>query len=99
LYEHGFSPGTWNYFEAGHGKGAPDGVGGALKRSADAVVSSGADVPDASNFYGLLADKTSIKLYFCSRIECSRGVSGCSQWHTFSFWYNDNSSAGDSQAR
>lgn len=64
LYELGFSSGTWNYFEAGHGKGAPDGVGGALKRSADAVVASGMDIPDAASFYRLLLDKTTIKLYF-----------------------------------
>lgn len=64
LYELGLTSGTWNYFEAGHGKGAPDGVGGALKRSADAIVANGTDVPDAASFYRLLADKTTIKLYF-----------------------------------
>lgn len=26
--------GSWNYSEAGHGKGAPDGVGGTIKRTA-----------------------------------------------------------------
>lgn len=31
-YKLGFENINWNYFEAGHGKGAPDGVGGALKR-------------------------------------------------------------------
>ena len=51
LYELGFSYGTWNYFESGHGKGAPDGVGGALKRCADNLVANGTDVPDASSFY------------------------------------------------
>jgi len=64
LYELSFSSGTWNYFEAGHGKCATDGIGGAMNRSADAVVASGANVLDATNFYGLLAYKTSIKLYF-----------------------------------
>jgi hypothetical protein len=38
---------TWNYLEAGHGKGAADGVGGVLKRSADRIVSHGKDLPDA----------------------------------------------------
>ena len=47
-----------------YGKGAPDGVGGALKRSADAVVASGTDVPDAASFYRLLLDRTTIELYF-----------------------------------
>lgn len=30
LMNHGFKRGTWNFFEACHGKGAPDGVGGFL---------------------------------------------------------------------
>ncbi|CAH2002656.1 unnamed protein product [Acanthoscelides obtectus] len=29
---------SWNYFESGHGKGAVDGVGGCLKRTADRLV-------------------------------------------------------------
>lgn len=33
----------WHYTESGQGKGAPDGVGGLLKRTADAVVARGAD--------------------------------------------------------
>lgn len=40
---------TWNYHEAGHGKGAPDGVGGACKRIADTLVSQGNDIPNASS--------------------------------------------------
>ncbi|WAR24724.1 hypothetical protein MAR_038393 [Mya arenaria] len=37
LFDLGFSEGgSWNFMEAGHGKGAPDGVGAALKRNADA---------------------------------------------------------------
>ncbi|GBP27700.1 hypothetical protein EVAR_82747_1 [Eumeta japonica] len=35
---------TWNYHEAGHGKGAPDGVGAVCKRSADRLVGSGNDI-------------------------------------------------------
>lgn len=42
---------TWNYSESGHGKGAPDGVGGVLKRTADRIVAQGADV---SNFERLI---------------------------------------------
>lgn len=40
-YKYGFKEITWNFFEAIHGKGAPDGVGGALKRSADRIVAHG----------------------------------------------------------
>lgn len=35
---------TWNYWEAGHGKGAPDGVGAVCKRTADRMVKEGKDV-------------------------------------------------------
>lgn len=40
----------WNFFEAGHGKGAPDGVGGTLKRVADAYVATGKNILNASDF-------------------------------------------------
>lgn len=39
---------TWNYSESGHGKGAPDGIGAVVKRTADKVVSSNAE--DIANF-------------------------------------------------
>jgi hypothetical protein len=45
---------TWNYPEAGHGKGAPDGVGGLLKRTADRLVSLGSDLPNAVDVYAAL---------------------------------------------
>ncbi|WAR20475.1 hypothetical protein MAR_002313, partial [Mya arenaria] len=32
--------GSWNFMEAGYGKGAPDGVGAPLKRNADALVNT-----------------------------------------------------------
>lgn len=44
---------TWNYTEAGHGKGPMDGIGGTLKRLADERVSHGADVTCASDFADL----------------------------------------------
>lgn len=34
----------WNYFEAGHGKGPCDGLGGTTKRMADEAVRSGRTV-------------------------------------------------------
>ena len=34
-------PAVWNYFEAGHGKGPCDGVGGTEKRMADEAVKTG----------------------------------------------------------
>lgn len=38
---------NWNYFEAGHGKGAPDGVGGELKRSEDRAIKHRGDIFNA----------------------------------------------------
>ncbi|XP_047032108.1 uncharacterized protein LOC124638969 [Helicoverpa zea] len=41
---------TWNYTEAGHGKGAPDGVGAVLKRTADSLVNCGHDIGTFEQF-------------------------------------------------
>lgn len=51
LNEYGFCDfGTWNFTEAGHGKGAPDGIGAVLKRSADALVNThGHDITRAAD--------------------------------------------------
>ena len=35
---------SWNYHEAGHGKGAPDGVGATCKRTADQVIAQKGDI-------------------------------------------------------
>lgn len=47
---------TWNYHEAGHGKGAPDGIGGVCKRSADRVILQGKDLPDFSTLVRTLKE-------------------------------------------
>ncbi|CAG4910899.1 unnamed protein product [Colias eurytheme] len=47
---------TWNFTEAGHGKGAPDGVGAVLKRSANNLVKCGKDIPDLTTFVELLKE-------------------------------------------
>ena len=42
---------VWNYFEAGHGKGPCDGIGGTSKRLADeAVKQEKVSIQDASDF-------------------------------------------------
>lgn len=65
LHERGFHGGTWNFFEAGHGKGAADGIGGVIKRRADRLVANGIDLPDATTLYNNLVEETSvIKLFF-----------------------------------
>lgn len=56
---------TWNYLEAGHGKGAPDGVGGLLKRTADRLVSLGSDLPNAVDVYAALTrSQSGVQLFF-----------------------------------
>ena len=43
---------SWNYFEAGHGKGPCDGLGGTTKRLADEAIRQGKTViQDAKDFY------------------------------------------------
>ncbi|CAG9786535.1 unnamed protein product [Diatraea saccharalis] len=41
---------TWHFTETGHGKGAPDGVGGCLKRICDKAVANGRDIVDIDSF-------------------------------------------------
>lgn len=45
---------SWNYQEAGHGKGAPDGIGAVVKRTADYQVKCGRDVGDFSSFVDIV---------------------------------------------
>lgn len=40
----------WHFSESGHGKGAPDGIGGCLKRTADKHVARGNDVSNIEGF-------------------------------------------------
>lgn len=46
----------WHYSEKGHGKGAPDGIGATIKRSADSLVAKGKDIPDFNTFVKLLSN-------------------------------------------
>ena len=61
-------PGTtffsWHYSEQGHGKGAPDGVGGTLKRTADKAVAEGRDIVNLNSLKNIsLARCSSIMLF------------------------------------
>ncbi|XP_055924519.1 uncharacterized protein LOC129956613 [Argiope bruennichi] len=47
---------TWNYSETGHGKGAPDGIGAVLKRTADRIVAEGKDVHNYNTFISVLRE-------------------------------------------
>lgn len=62
-FDYGFTAITWSFFEAGHGKGPADGIGGFLKRKADDIVATGKDVSTAEQFFELLKDQSKIQLY------------------------------------
>ncbi|GFS03152.1 hypothetical protein ElyMa_001142600 [Elysia marginata] len=53
--EKGFSSCSWNFFEAGHGKGIPDGIGATIKQAADRAVTFGSSICDASNFVSIVS--------------------------------------------
>jgi len=64
VFAKGFRSATWNYFEASHGKGAPDGIGGSIKRTADRLVNLGTDIPDAHSLYReLMQTQSGIELF------------------------------------
>ena len=50
---HGFKHASWNFSEAGHGKGPTDGVGAVIKRTADRTVAHGRDI---ANFTMLMTE-------------------------------------------
>lgn len=51
---------TWNFIEAGHGKGPMDGIGGSMKRRADG--NHGVDVTSAADLVNLFQDSKLIVL-------------------------------------
>lgn len=54
---------TWNFTEAGHGKGAADGVGATVRRVADAAVAKGKDIDNIKDFMTIMAQSAkNIKL-------------------------------------
>ena len=44
----GYKTVIWNFLEAAHGKGAADGIGAVVKRTADRLVSQGTSIPNAA---------------------------------------------------
>lgn len=53
---------TWNYSESGQGKGAPDWVGGTLKRTADQLKTKSKNL--ATSLLNALKEKTNIKKFY-----------------------------------
>jgi hypothetical protein len=61
---------TWNFHESGHGKGAPDGVGAAIKRSADFKALHGQDIISAKSFIDQIKEKhTAINVFRVTQKE------------------------------
>ncbi|KAG8328972.1 hypothetical protein J6590_108690 [Homalodisca vitripennis] len=48
---------SWNFSEAGHGKGAPDGVGGFIKRTADKCIAQGSDIMNITALLAMIKEK------------------------------------------
>lgn len=72
-YRLGFEKAEWNFFEAGHGKGVPDAVGGSIKRKADQKVKYGASIVSAKSFIDTVKDsETKLLEIQDHEIECTR---------------------------
>lgn len=50
IFALGYKGASWNFHEAGHGKGIPDGIGETLNRAADRWVPYGADITSSPDF-------------------------------------------------
>ena len=64
---------TWDYLEAGHGKGPCDGLGASVKRSADSTIKQGkATIQSSVDFYEWATQTetdTVVKYYYVSQAE------------------------------
>lgn len=70
----------WNYFESGHGKGPCDGIGGTVKRLADAAVKrSAAVIQDDFDFFTWASQErhessgSKIIYFFVAKGDCAAG--------------------------
>lgn len=75
----------WNFFEAGHGKGPCDGIGGVTKRSADIAMKSGrCSIQDASDFYAWsqsdACNLKSISFTYIDKAVCEENSVEISTW-------------------
>lgn len=58
-----FKSGSWNFLEAGHGKGPAHGIGGAIKRAADAFVANGGIITNAKSLMFAISWKTKVEMF------------------------------------
>ncbi|CAB3251181.1 unnamed protein product [Arctia plantaginis] len=61
---------SWYFHEEGHGKGAPDGIGAYVKRTADRHVALGKDIADLETLYKtLIAVETKVDVFLVKEEE------------------------------
>lgn len=72
IKEYGFEYATWNFFEASHGKGPADGVGGALKRQLDNHISHGNDITNAQEAYDYLMVNSKVKMFYINENDIQK---------------------------
>lgn len=61
---------TWNFLEAGHGKGPADGICAAVKRQVGSLVANGVDLPNGMALYEQLSKQPStVKLMYVTEKE------------------------------
>ena len=78
---------NWNYFEAGHGKGPCDGLGGSTKRLADEAMKSGkVTIQDAGDFYAWtqspFCSMRNVTFRFVSKEKCVETSAEIEKWDT-----------------
>ncbi|XP_076594582.1 uncharacterized protein LOC143325434 isoform X2 [Chaetodon auriga] len=74
----GFRKVTWNFSEACHGKGAPDGVGGAVKRMADGHVKKGGDIQTPQDLFTFLQTTPSnVRFFWVTEEDVTRNNTQC----------------------
>ena len=78
---------TWHFFEAGHGKGPCDGIGGVTKRNADIATKAGKCViQSASDFYAWTQSEVcnlrSIKFIYIPKESCMETGEEIKNWPT-----------------
>uniref|UniRef100_A0A8D8T5N7 Uncharacterized protein n=1 Tax=Cacopsylla melanoneura TaxID=428564 RepID=A0A8D8T5N7_9HEMI len=77
---------TWNYYESGHGKGAPDGVGGTVKSTADRLVAEGNDLSSFEVLVSKLKERLrNVTIYVIEKDDISKMVSKVQKSKTIPF--------------
>ena len=66
----GFKRTTCNFFPTSHGKGAPEGIGGTVKRTADSLILRGNDIVNGNIFHEMVGRSLrSTKLYIITEAD------------------------------